>query len=77
MRQIPWKDDVFYSPKEVGAFFGRGDDWARDQFRDESDVVQTRAKHPRRILRDDYVTLAIPGWVITRWYLAHSGRRAA
>jgi hypothetical protein len=77
VEQHPWDEQKFYSPKEVGGFFGRGDDWARARFRDLPGVLKTRAVKPRRRVRDDFVSLSIPGWVITRFYNRNSGSEAA
>ena len=65
---FPWDEQKFYSPKEVGAFFGRGYDWARSRFRDRPGVVHDPTPCPRVKVRDRANDPIIgPGWVLSQF----------
>jgi hypothetical protein len=67
MRQHPWDESKYYTPKEAGAFFGRGDDWARDRFRNDPDTIHDRSSKANRRVRKDYDSLLIMGSGLTRF----------
>lgn len=75
---FPWDENRYYSPKEAGAFFGRGDDWARARFRSAPFVIHDQSERPRLTKRGrPNDSLLISGQALSWFARKNRGERAA